>query len=89
MDNEKEIIEQDEKYICPKCKSKRILLNEQCVLQKVSNANSRKLLNPRTLKAHMSSREKAGCYDNASTDGVGCWYYECRKCGWTSKIYTE
>lgn len=88
MDNEK-IIEEDGKYICPKCGSKRILLHEQCVLQKVSNANSGKSLNPYTLKARMSNREKAWEYDNALTDGVGCWYYECRECGWTSKIYTE
>mgnify|MGYP001049026294 CR=1 FL=1 len=84
-----EIIEEDGKYICPKCGSKRILLNEQCVLQKVTNANSGKLLNPYTLKARMSNREKAFEYDNASVDGVGCWYYECGKCGWTSQPYTE
>lgn len=89
MENEEKIIKQDGKYICQKCGSKRILLHEQCVLQKVSNANSGKSLNPYTLKARMSNREKAGRYDNASIDGVGCWYYECRKCGWTSKIYTE
>lgn len=84
-----EIIEQDGKYICPKCGSKRILLNAQCILEKVTDANSGKSLNPYTLKARMSNREKAFKYDHASTNGVGCWYYTCKKCGWTSKIYTE
>jgi len=89
MQNEEKIIEQDGKYICPKCGSKRILLQEQCVVYKTLNANNEKLLNPITLKSRMSNREKAREYDRALIDGVGCWYYECRKCGWTSKIYTE
>lgn len=84
-----EIIEEDGKYICPKCGSKRILINEQCILQKVIDANSEKMLNPHTLKNRMSNREKAHEYDRATTDGAGCWCYECKKCGWISKMYTE
>lgn len=82
----RDIIKKDGKYICPKCGSKKILLNEECVVYKVLDVNSEKLLNPRTLKSKMSNREKALEYDRAETDGVGRWQYECRKCGWTSEI---
>lgn len=85
----KDIVIIDGTYFCPKCNSKRITLNQQCVIQKVININTGRTLNPRTNESYMSNREKAYEYDMASTDGVGCWYYECRKCGWASDILVE
>lgn len=85
----KEIIRVDGIYHCPECGSRRILIRKQCVVYKVEDANSGKQLNPNTLKAQMSNREKAWEYDRASGEGVGCWNYECKKCGWYSGIYTE
>lgn len=85
----KDVVIIDGVYFCPKCNSKSILLHQQCIIQKVQNINTGKTLNPRTNKSYMSNREKAHEYDMASTDGVGCWNYECKKCGWISDIFVE
>lgn len=45
---------------------------------KAYNINTGKTLNPGTNKSYMSNKEKAHEYDMASTEGVGCWYYECK-----------
>lgn len=84
-----EPIWKDNKCYCPVCGSTRILRREQCCLYKVYKENTGKQLNPKTLKRQMSNREKAWQYDFASTDGVGCWTYECSKCGWTSEVFRE
>lgn len=87
--DDKEIIIENGIYYCPECNSKRITIHEQCVLQKDVNINTRKILNPRTGKSYMSNQQKAYEYDHAITDGIGCWYYECRKCGWKSELLVE
>ena len=84
-----EPIKENDIYTCPKCGSKKIIIKEQCVVFKTLNANTGKLLNPRTMKSYMSNREKAWKYESAQTEGVGCWNYECRKCGWISKLLVE
>lgn len=85
----KDVVIKDGVYCCPKCGSKKIIVFLQCAVDKVEDANSGKLLNPKTLKVGMTQREKAHEYDCATTDGVGCWTYQCRKCSWTSDVYTE
>lgn len=75
--------------VCPVCGSGRIIEISQAVLIKMRNVNTGKMLNPNTRKSYMSNREKASAYDNASSDGIGCWYHECRRCGWKSDIYIE
>lgn len=84
-----ELIEKEGKYYCPACGSNRIMEVSQNTLIKRTNLNTGKLINPNTGKTGMSNREKALEYDCASNDGIGCWYHECRKCGWTSEMYTE
>lgn len=79
----------DGTYICPECGSKRITEISQNVLIKMNDANTGKLINPKTGERYMSNRDKAFAYDNASGDGIGCWYYECRKCGWKSDLLAE
>lgn len=76
-------------YRCPVCGSKRILTHYQAIVQKVCDTNANRDLNPYTLKSYMSNRQKAHCYDCATGEGVGCWSYECRKCGWESDVCTE
>lgn len=83
------IIIKDGVYLCPVCGSRRILTHSQTILQKVIDTNSGRELNPLTLKARMSNRDKAFEYDHATSEGVGCWSYECRKCGWVSELFTE
>ena len=89
QEENKDILIVDGIYFCPKCNSKRIILHQQCVIQKAENINTGKIINPRTNKSYMSNREKAHEYDMASTDGIGCWNYECKKCGWTSGLCVE
>ena len=81
--SEKGIVINKGKYICPKCGSTRITLHEQAIVYKHINANTNNLI------SRMSSRQNAFVYDNATSEGVGCWNYECRKCGWESKTYVE
>lgn len=89
QEENKDIVIVDGTYFCPKCNSKRIILHQQCVVQKATSINTGALLNPYTHKNYMSNKEKAHEYDMASTDGAGCWYYECKKCGWTSDVLVE
>lgn len=89
QEKNKDIVIVDGTYLCPKCNSKRIILHQQCVIQKAENINTGKIINPRTNKSYMSNKEKAHEYDMASTEGIGCWYYECKKCGWASDIFIE
>ena len=84
-----ELLEEEGIYICPECRSKRITEVTQNALIKMTDVNTKKTLNPITNKRYMSNRDKAIAYDAASIDGVGCWYYECRKCGWQSKLMVE
>lgn len=87
---DQEIIQKNGVYLCPKCGSKRVTEYFQAVLQKAKDVNTGTSINLRTNKPYkMSNREKAQMYDMATTEGVGCWSYECRKCGWSSQIYTE
>ena len=88
-EDEKEIVVVDGIYSCPVCNSKRITEYSQCTLQKQNNVNTGKLINPNNGKGYMSNREKARDYNSASIDGVGCWYYECRKCGWNGELLVE
>lgn len=83
------VIRENDIYICPNCGSRKITEISQNVLIKYTNANTGKLINPYTGKGYMSNRDKADEYDRASTDGVGCWYYECRRCGWKSSMLVE
>lgn len=76
-------------YMCPKCNSKRITLHSQCMINKLENINTGKIIDPVTKKPGMSNRKKAQYYDMASPEGLGCWSYECRKCGWNSDVFTE
>ena len=76
-------------YKCPECGSKRITLHQQSVIQKQYNVNTMRLINPYTQKIYMSNRDKAHEYDRASGGGIGCAYYECRKCGWISGLEVE
>ena len=85
----KNVIVKDGIYICPECGSKRITEVSQNVIIKMTNINTGKLINPYTGKSYISNKDKARWYDNAGVDGVGCWYYECRKCGWKSDLLTE
>lgn len=84
-----EIINSDGMFVCPDCGSKRITECLQAALLKMSDANTNKTINPYTGKRYMSNRDKAMAYDAATGDGVGCWFYECRNCGWKSKLYVE
>lgn len=76
-------------YRCPECHSKKITEVSQNVLIKMINLNTGKLINPETGKCFVSNKYKAFVYDSASSDGVGCWYYECRNCGWKSELLVE
>lgn len=84
-----EIINRDGIFACPDCGSKRITEILQAALVKMSDANTDRTINPYTGKRYMSNRDKAVAYDAAGPDGVGCWFYECRRCGWKSKLYVE
>lgn len=62
----------------------------QAVLMKTEDAKTGKEVDECTNKIRkLTNREKAMAYDNASTEGVGCWNYSCRKCDWQSEIYIE
>ena len=90
MNEKREVVENDGVYSCPFCGSNKINLCSQTVLMKTEDANTGKEVDERTNKIKkLTNREKVIAYNNASTDGVGCWYYSCRKCGWVSKVYTE
>lgn len=84
-----ELVYKEGKYHCPECGSQRITEVSQNVIIKMADINTGKLINPYTGKAAMSNREKALAYDAASGEGVGCWFHECRKCGWKSELMTE
>ena len=75
--------------VCPECGSTKITTVTQNALIKMRDLNSGAVINPYTGKKYMSNRDKAKAYDTASTDGVGCWYHECRKCSWKSPLFTE
>lgn len=85
----KKIIIRDEVYICPECGNKRITEITQNALIKMKNVNGGGTINPKSGRHYMSNRDKALAYDNACLDGIGCWYYECRKCGWKSDLLVE
>ena len=85
----KEVVKENGIYKCPECGSKKITTNAQCVLHKKMDANTGKLLNPKTNKTRMSNQEKAFEYNMASMESIGCWYHECRKCGWTGDLEVE
>jgi len=90
MEDEKlEVVKENGVYSCPVCGSKRITEHSQCTLQKANNINTGKIINPNNGKGYMSNRQKANAYDHASIDGVGCWYYECRKCEWNGELLVE
>lgn len=55
----------------------------------MKNVNGGGTINPESGRHYMSNRDKALAYDNACLDGIGCWYYECRKCGWRSDLLVE
>jgi predicted RNA-binding Zn-ribbon protein involved in translation (DUF1610 family) len=79
MSEKKEIVYKNMVYYCPVCGSKKITMNMSAVLNKQTDANPYR----------MSNKEKALAYNSASTEGVGCWNYECRKCGWISETLVE
>lgn len=85
----KEIINEDGIILCPECGSRRVTEILQASLSKMCDANTRKIINPYTGKRYMSNRDKAMAYDAAAGDGIGCWFYECRRCGWESEIHVE
>lgn len=90
MDEKKEVVENAGIYSCPICGSKKITTHIQAALMKHEDVNTGKEVDEYKNKIRkLSNREKAAAYDRASSDGVGCWYFSCRKCGWESKIYTE
>lgn len=90
MDEKSKVVENEGVYSCPLCGSKKINLCSQTVLMKTEDANTGKEVDEHINKIRkLTNREKAMEYDNATTDGVGYWYYSCRKCGWMSDIYTE
>lgn len=84
-----EIMNEDGIQVCPDCGSKRITLVLQAALLKMSDANTGRTINPYTGERRMSNRDKAKAYDAATGDGVGCWFYICRRCGWKSEMLTE
>ena len=90
MREEKEVIYKNGNYYCPVCGSKKITQDMSATLSKAVDANTGKDIDIIKNKPYrMSNREKANRYDNASTEGVRCWNYECRKCGWVSETMTE
>lgn len=89
MNDLSELLVVDGVYRCPFCGSKRITEISQNVLIKKADVNTSKQINPFTGKHYVSNRIKALLYDSAIIDGVGCWYYECRKCGWKSNLFAE
>lgn len=84
-----EILVKDGFYTCPECGSRRITEISQNILLKKMDANTQKLINPETGRRYFSNRDKAQAYDNASPEGIGCWHYECRKCGWKSGLVCQ
>lgn len=90
MDEKKEVVENAGIYSCPICRSKKITIHTQTALLKHEDANTGKEVDEHKNKIRkLSNREKAAAYDMACVDGVGCWNFSCRKCGWESKTYTE
>lgn len=83
-----EIIIQDDVMRCPICGSKKITEVSQNVLIKNIDANTHKEISSWG-KKYVSNKEKAVAYDRASTEGVGCWHFDCRECNWMSKLYVE
>lgn len=82
----KEVIIENGIYKCPECGSKRVTERLSASLVKSKDANTGRYINIITNKPYkMSNREKANEYDRASAEGIGCWNYECRKCGWISE----
>lgn len=75
--------------VCPVCGSKRITQVLQTALIKMIDANTQKPINPCTGRRYLSNRDKAAAYDMAAGDGIGCYFYECRKCGWKSELTVE
>lgn len=48
-----------------------------------------KNMTDRAYKGRLKKLQQDTAYDKASGDGIGCWFYECRKCRWRSEITTE
>lgn len=90
MSEKKEIVYENMTYRCPVCGSKKITTNMCAALNKMIDTNTGKDIDTQKNRPYrMSNREKALAYDCASTDGAGCWNYECRKCGWISETLVE
>ena len=90
MSKRNEPITKDGVYHCPVCNSKRITEVLQAALQKYKDINTGQDVDRHTGKVgKLSNRAKAAEYERASSEGVGCWYYSCRKCGWESDLFTE
>lgn len=90
MSEKKEIVYKNMVYYCPVCGSKKITMNMSAVLDKQTDANTGKDIDTSKNRPYrMSNKEKALAYNSASTEGVGCWNYECRKCGWISETLVE
>lgn len=69
---------------------KKITMNMSAVLNKQTDANTGKDIDTSKNRPYrMSNKEKALAYNSASTEGVGYWNYECRKCGWISETLVE
>jgi uncharacterized Zn finger protein (UPF0148 family) len=90
MSEKKEIVYQNGIYYCPICGSKKITVHTSAALSKSEDANTGKYIDTSTNRPYkMSNREKAAAYDRATTEGIGCWNFECRKCGWLSETLVE
>lgn len=78
----KEIICKDGVYLCPVCKSKKVVEVCECLVFRYFNLNTKKAVNPVTGNVHMSNRDKAFSYDKAKR--VWVHYFECYNCHWTN-----
>lgn len=76
---------------CPACGSRRITRHEQRNLQVDVNLQTEREFKLQGEKIkRMTNRDKAHAFDNADiAGGGGCWSYECRRCGWVSKMFTD
>ena len=89
MNSKKAIDEYGEGNCCPLCSSMKISVKNQYPLIIETDLKSQKQIvfdfeGKRIY--HLTNKLLAMLDSNAQHDKQ-CWYYECRKCGWKSKIF--
>lgn len=75
---------------CPKCGSKKVSIHCQYPLFVKRDINTRKeiITDAEGNSLKISNKLLARIYRQSQSDAQ-CWHYQCRKCKWTSGMFTQ